>query len=195
MYTPKPFRIDDKDKVLAFIRANAFGQLVSINNGRITSSHLPFLFNESNTNLLCHVAKQNAQWKDIEGQEVLITFEGVHGYISPTWYKTSGVPTWNYQAAHVYGTAHIISDETLVKDMVNKLTAIYESEQEQPWKPEYKDSLLQAIVGIEVRITDIQYKFKMGQNRSKEDRVNVIQALEKQGVSKLAQVMKDNLSD
>jgi len=195
MYIPKAFRIDDEDKVLAFIRANAFGQLVSINNGRITSSHLPFLFNEDNTRLLCHVAKPNTQWEDIERQEVLITFEGAHDYISPTWYKTSGVPTWNYQAAHVYGTAHIISDETLLKDMVNKLTVVYESQQDKPWEPEYNGSLLQAIVGIEVQITDIQCKFKLGQNRSKEDRIHVIQALKKQGSSKLAQVMKDNLND
>ena len=59
--------------------------------------------------LICHVAKSNSQWKDIEDQEVLVTFQGAHDYVSPSWYETAGVPTWNYQAVHIYGKSRLIT--------------------------------------------------------------------------------------
>jgi predicted FMN-binding regulatory protein PaiB len=40
---------------------------------------------------------------------------------------------------------------------------------EKPWQPEYKSSMLSAIVGIEVSINEIQCKYKLSQNRSSQD--------------------------
>ena len=35
-------------------------------------------------------------------------FQGPHSYISSSWYENEEVPTWNYQAVHIYGKASIL---------------------------------------------------------------------------------------
>jgi len=81
--------------------------------------------------------------------------------ISPSWYGSPGVPTWNYQAVHVYGKANVIINTENLKTIINTLTETHESSFKQPWKPEYKDSLLELIVGIEINITELQGKNKL----------------------------------
>jgi transcriptional regulator len=100
------------------------------------------------------------------------------------------VPTWNYQAVHVYGIAELITEAGRLKNIVNKLTATYESSFESPWVPEYKESMLNAIVGIEIKITEIQCKYKLSQNRSENDREKVIEQLQKRGSVPLSKAMK-----
>lgn len=95
MYIPKPFQVEDKNEIFRFVEANAFGQLISNLDGRPFSTHLPFWLSKDKTHVFAHLAKQNPQLKSMDGQEVLITLEGSHDYISPSWYDSAGVPTWN----------------------------------------------------------------------------------------------------
>ena len=83
MYIPRHFEIADSPEIFAFIEANAFGQLISTLEGRLFSTHMPFLLGANHNLLLGHLARANPQWRDIEGQEVLITLQGPHDYISP----------------------------------------------------------------------------------------------------------------
>ncbi len=193
MYIPKYFEITDKEKALSFIKSHAFGQLISMVDGRLFSSHIPFYYEEKRGVLVCHIARKNPQWKNIEEQEILVTFQGPHDYISPSWYESPGVPTWNYQAVHVYGSAELITESGRLKDIVNKLTEIYESSFEFPWVPEYKEPMLTAIVGIEIKITEIQCKYKLSQNRSERDRRQVIDQLQKRGSILLSEAMQIEL--
>jgi transcriptional regulator len=193
MYIPKHFEITDTTEIFAFIKANAFGQLISSVKGRLFSSHIPFLLSEDKKSLICHIAKQNTQWEDIEGQEVLITFQGPHDYISPSWYSCPGVPTWNYQVVHVYGKPKLIPESENIKGIIEKLTDLYELSNEQPWSPKYKGSLVNVIIGIEIEITNIQCKYKLSQNRSITDQNKVVDELEKRGSVKLSKAMKNRL--
>ena len=193
MYTPQDFEVIDKEELLAFIKVNAFGQLISLVDSHLFSSHIPFLLNADEKSLICHVAKRNPQWESIETQEVLITFQGSHDYISPSWYESGGVPTWNYQAVHVYGKPKLITEPEKLKVIVEELTDEYESAFENPWNPEYKESLLNMIVGIQINITEIQGKYKLSQNRPKNDQLKVIEELEKKGSIKLSGTMKKKL--
>ena len=43
MYVPKHFAVEDEAEIFTFIDANAFGQLISIEDQRPFASHLPFL--------------------------------------------------------------------------------------------------------------------------------------------------------
>lgn len=193
MYIPKHFNVTDREEILAFIKSNSFGQLISLVDGKLFSTHIPFLFSGDNQSLLCHVAKNNPQWENIEGQEILVTFQGPHDYVSPSWYSSPGVPTWNYQSVHIYGKSKIISEKEKLSRIINELTGIYESSFEKPWKPEYKESMLNAIIGIEINITDIQCKYKLSQNRSENDRVQIIEEHKKRGSTQLSQATKNEL--
>jgi len=193
MYIPKNFNVTDKEEILDFLRANSFGQLISLVEGKLYSSHIPFLLSDDILTVSCHIAKNNPQWEAIEDQEVLITFQGPHDYVSPSWYGTPGVPTWNYQSVHIYGKPKLVTNTENLNCLVNKLTGIHESASEQPWKPEFKESMLNAIIGIEINVTDIQCKYKLSQNRSEDDRLNVIKEHKKRGSIKLSQATNKEL--
>lgn len=193
MYIPKHFNVTDKEEILSFIKANSFGQLISLVEDRLFSSHIPFVLCNDNQALKCHIAKNNPQWNGIEDQEVLITFQGPHDYVSPSWYNTPGVPTWNYQSVHIYGKPQLITKAEELSSLVNELTDIYESTLEKPWKPEYKESMLNAIIGIEINITDIQCKYKLSQNRPESDRLQVIEEHKNRGSTQLSQATKNEL--
>ena len=190
MYIPQQFEVTDKKEIVAFIKESAFGQLISTVNGRLFSSHVPFFLSQDSNSLICHVAKHNPQWEDIEGQEVLVTFQGSHDYVSPSWYNSSGVPTWNYQTVNVYGKPQLVTETEKLKNIVNELTGIHESSFDKPWKPEYKDSMLTAIIGIEIKITEFHCQYKLSQNRSKSDRTKVADEFQKRGSVKLSRIMK-----
>ncbi len=193
MYIPECFLIEDSRKVYSFIEDNSFGQITSIVDGRLYSSHVPFLLSKDNSCLISHLAKSNPQHLELNGQEVLITLDGAHGYVSPSWYESSGVPTWNYQTVHIYGVVRVFSDSEKLKCAVESITAKYEGVFDSPWEPKYKSSALDAIVGIEISITEIQCKFKLSQNRSKNDQREVIRKLRLGKNTLLAEEMEKNL--
>lgn len=191
MHTPEHFKVTDKNEIYAFFEDNAFGQLISNLNGRPCSSHAPFLLSSDKSKVYCHLAKQNTQVKNLDGQEVLVTLQGAHDYISPSWYVGSGVPTWNYQALHIYGRCKVFSDPDSLKRVVDTLTNKFESQFNKPWQPDYKSSMLGAIVGIEITITEIQCQYKLSQNRPPQDQKNVATQLKNNGSTLLADVMEN----
>lgn len=192
MYIPKHFEVTDKKEIFKFIEANAFGQLISSVEGNFFSTHMPFLVSENQSSLIGHLGKQNSQWQSLNGQKVLVTLQGPHDYISPSWYASPGVPTWNYQAVHIYGTCKTFHAHKDLKSAVDTLTKKYELSFNEPWEPVYKDAMLESIVGLEIEINDIQCKYKLSQNRSKQDQLQVIEQLKASGSLKLAAAMANN---
>lgn len=192
MYIPKHFEVTDTQEIYAFIEHNAFGQLISNCNGQLSSTHIPFLLSDDKTKLIAHLAKSNPQSSTLHGQQVLITLQGPHDYISPSWLSGPAVPTWNYQAVHVNGTCRIFENVYDIKQVVDQLTAKYESGFETPWLPEYMASMLHAIVGVEISISDLQCKYKLSQNRSVEDQRSIVRQLQISGSNDLATAMTCN---
>ena len=63
MYIPQHFAEHDQTEILRFIAANAFGTLVTVENGVPFASHIPFLLEQGDTLTLSgHLAKANPQW-------------------------------------------------------------------------------------------------------------------------------------
>jgi transcriptional regulator len=59
---------------------------------------------------------------------------------------------------------------------------------------DYIETMLRAIVGIEIELTSLVGKWKLGQNRSAVDREGVVRGLEEDGragPAALAQLMRD----
>ncbi len=50
-------------------------------------------------------------------EDVLVMFQGPHAYISSSWYSRENVPTWNYQAVHMYGKASILEKDELIEEL------------------------------------------------------------------------------
>lgn len=119
-------------------------------------------------------------------------FQGPHAYISPSWYETQpAVPTWNYAAVHAYGAPHLL-DSSELKTLLYATVALYEGDGPERGKfemgPEYVEQTMRGIVGFEIRITQLEGKLKMSQNRSETDRRQVIAALRASGRASDAEV-------
>jgi transcriptional regulator len=189
MYIPPANRVEDPARARAFIHAHGFATLVSRDGNAPWASHLPVLLEESpqGDRLLGHMARANEQWKHLaSGAEVLCIFHGPHSYVSPSWYAAKlAVPTWNYAAVHVYGTPRIEGDAAFLRRILDDTTSKYESRMPVPWKMDFPaDTLaayMKAIVGFSIQVTRIEAKFKLGQNRSKEDQAGMLAGLENSG--------------
>ncbi len=138
MYIPSHFRESDERVLAEFIDAYSFGTLVTVEGALPFASHLPFLHDREGRTLHAHVARGNPQWQHIAANaDVLVMFQGPHGYVSPTWYAEPGVPTWNYTAVHVYGRARVLDDAAATGRHVEKLAARFERGSAAPWVPDY----------------------------------------------------------
>lgn len=181
MYVPQAFRRDDPAVLAKFIRDYPFAALVSGADGVPQVTHLPLLFDVGEQVLRGHLARGNTHWKTIsEGQPAVAIFLGPHAYVSPQWYpskKVDGktVPTWNYVAVHAHGTLSVVDDPAWLLANVTALTDQQEAPFAEPWKvtdaPEdYLRKMVTAIVGVELKITQLIGKWKLSQNRTDSDR-------------------------
>lgn len=185
MHIPSSFIEDNPETLLQIMRENAFATLVtSDENGLPVATPLPFLIEQKDNKvkLLAHFAKSNSQWKHLEqNKTVLVIFNGPHCYISPSWYKNAGVPTWDYVSVHAYGTAKLFDENEKTAELIEKLSDKYEQAQTNPWKAKgnYPKKMLNAIKGFEITVQDFLGKVKIGQNKSKDDLIGVLNALDK----------------
>ena len=198
MYIPEHFKETNPERISALIEGHPFGMLITAPEGVPFVSHLPFVFARpagSQSKLLGHMARANPQWQHFAtGSEVLAVFQGPHAYVSPSWYASAGVPTWNYAVIHLHGTARLIEDETELEALLEQLTRVHESPMPSPWAHkatgERRAKLLNMIVGFEIEVTSIRGKFKLSQNRPLEDQRNVARELGLSGNQSAIEVAK-----
>jgi len=189
MYIPKFFKVEDIEIAKSFIQENSFGILINQVDGKPFATHIPLVIETKSKNkyvLFGHIVKANNQWKAFhEDQEVLVIFQGPHAYVSSSWYDDENVPTWNYAAVNVYGKIKIVDNETVYKHL-SKLVDKYEMGNENPVRvssmsASMLEKQMNAIVGFEIHITEIQAAEKLSQNRDEKNYNNIIVELEKKG--------------
>lgn len=184
MYIPKHFKITNIDEIWGVVQKNSFGTIVTAEQGKPIATHLPLqLIKEGGTYYITgHMAYGNPQWRTFETcEDVLVMFQGPHAYISSSWYKEENVPTWNYQAVHVYGTASILDEEELKQDL-KILLQKYKKHRKNSvlWdklSPQLLEKQLKGIVGFKIKVQEIQAANKLSQNRNEEDYHNIVNKL------------------
>jgi transcriptional regulator len=198
VYIPEHFRLRHDAEAMGFMQANPFAILVSSTEAGPFATHLPLFVRQQEDKIVLrgHVAKANPHWRYLEQQPQCLTiFHGPHSYISPSNYAArDSVPTWNYVAVHVYGSARIFTlpeeSQRMLDDLIETFDPAYRSQWEQT-SPTFRENMLRQIVGFEIVPKKIEGKFKLSQNRTGEDQANVIASLEKSedtaisGVSRL----------
>ncbi|MNZ01077.1 Protease synthase and sporulation protein PAI 2 [compost metagenome] len=203
MYIPADFEVTQIAEMHQLMRNVPLGILFTHGISGLDANHLPFELQANNTEfgiLHAHVSRSNPIWQDLKnGDDVLVVFRAGDAYISPQWYPSKQehhqqVPTWNYRVVHVYGRVTIRDDECYVRGVVARLTRTHEATQPEPWKmsdapKDYIEPMLKAIVGIEIEITQLQGKLKLGQNKEHRDVLGVENALTKAGQAEIADAM------
>jgi len=184
VYIPEHFRVRDHATAMSFMRANPFAILISSIEIGPFATHLPLVIQEQEERVILrgHVAKANPHWRYLQQQaRSLVIFHGPHAYISPKNYATrENVPTWNYGAVHVYGEARVFSEPAELLGVLHDLIPMFEPAYAEQWaslSEAYRERMLSHIVGFEIAVTKIEAKFKLSQNRTKEEQANVIESL------------------
>ncbi len=197
MYVPRQFSHDHREDLLAFIDAAAVGTLVTSGPGGLMANQVPLLRQPAADRLWGHLARPNPQLADMAANgEVLVVFNGPHGYISPNWYGDPQlVPTWNFVTVQVRGTVVLHDEPADKRDILERLTARHEAKFPSPWTmdkmdEERIDKMLAAIVGFHIEMSDVRGKYKLSQNRSASDRAGVIEGLTAVGNLDLAAMMQ-----
>lgn len=188
MEVPNHFAMSP-DQVHELLTGTGAADLVTAHESGLVATFLPFLFDPSigaHGALITHVARNNRQWSDPVLGDAMVIVHGADHYISPRWLPSLDkggqvVPTWNYLTVHAYGDLVVHDDPQWTGDAVRRLTATHETQYKVDDVPgDYVDRMLRAIVGLEVRLTRVEAKAKMSQNKAPDDVRGIIDGLERQ---------------
>jgi transcriptional regulator len=195
MYLPTHFHETRVEVLHQLIREHPLGALVTLAPTGLDANHIPLEIDPEPSpfgTLRGHIARANPLWRELSREvDALVIFQGPGGYISPGWYPTKGetgkvVPTWNYAVVHAHGTPRFIDDRAWLRDFVTRLTDRHEAARSEPWRvtdapADYIDTMLGAIIGVEIPITRLVGKWKVSQNRGAQDRQGVVEGLSREG--------------
>jgi len=195
MYLPGHFEQPQPEALHALMLDHPLATVVTLSAGGINANHVPLLWSAEPDpfgTLRGHVARANPMWSDrVSDVEALAIFQGVDGYISPSWYPTKRehgkvVPTWNYAVVHAYGTLRVIQDAAWLRDLLEALVSRHEASTSAPWSmadapQEYIERMIGSIVGFEIVISRLIGKWKVSQNQPAENRAGVVDALLRRG--------------
>lgn len=182
-----------------------FGTLVTVGPDGPIATHIPMFVDpqpEPRGTVYGHIARANDQWERTNlNIPALATFVGPHAYISPSFYETKRltgkvVPTWQYLAVHARGSISFFHDRDRLHEIVRTSTRFQEMHSEHPWAIEdapleYIDKMLNAIVGFQIVVADLEGAWKFSQNKNEADLRGVIEGLEERGDTAVASLVRD----
>jgi len=190
MYRPAHFEPPSREAIAAMLRDRPLATIVLSGANGLDADPVPLLYDANegtHGTLRGHVARANPLWRDADGRDVLALFHGPQAYVSPGWYPSKAehgkvVPTWNYVLVQAHGRLRAVDDAAWLRALVGRLTDTHEAARPAPWAvtdapADYVDSMLRAIVGIEIVVTRLEGKWKSSQNRAEPDRAGVARGL------------------
>jgi transcriptional regulator len=191
MYLPNRFAETRLDVLHALIDQHPLDTLVTHGAAGLAADHIPFEMGPATDAapfgvLRAHVARANPLWR-LSGTQVLAVFQGPSAYISASLFAEKAisgkvVPTWNYATVHASGTMTAIEERDWLLALVTRLTDRHEAPRAHPWAVDdaptaYIEAMLGAIVGIEIPIARLEGKWKINQDDTAADRVQIAAGL------------------
>ena len=183
-YPPPHHQESNFENIIALMQNYPLATIVTAKNEDILSSHTPLIYQANNElgRLIGHLDKYNPQLDHFRSNEkVELIFNGPQVYISPSVYGTTQLPTWNYFKAHLKGRIKIEDDQEKVKQSLINMTAFLEGE-----NPAYilesnnprMAAALDYIVGFHIEIDSWEGKYKISQDKRKDDQLRAKKAMQ-----------------
>ena len=212
MYLPESFRETRPAEIKRILEDFPLATLITWSHTGLDATHLAFLIDSKSDRihrLRGHIAKKNPLHRTIRnGTDVLVVYRAEDSYISPNWYPAKeqtqqAVPTWNYQAIHIYGQICFTENPTFIRRVVGELTNKHELNigESPPWKlgnarSPFIQQMISSVVGIEINVGKIEAKSKLSQNRTEVDfdgvRIN-LRRLHKTNIACAMDALKQDL--
>ena len=196
MHPNRAFHDLTEEQALAAAERVAFAHIFAVVDGGPMVAHAPIVRSGDRT-FLFHLARGNRIARHLDGATMLASVVGEHGYITPNWYQPPGdqVPTWNYIGIELEGTARLMPDEALIRQL-DRLAELHEPGLgAPPWTrekmtPSVFDAMRKAIQAFEIVVNAVRITNKLSQNKPAQDREGVIAGLEASGNGALAAAMR-----
>lgn len=182
-YPPVHHQEEHFDNIVYLMESFPLATINSCLNDQILSSHTPLIYysNNGKGKLIGHLDKYNPQLTHFnENPTVSVIFHGPEVYISPSVYGTTQLPTWNYFKAHIHGNVVIENDQNIVKQNLIDMTAFLErKDKKYRLDPENPRMLaaLDYIVGFSITIDRWEGKYKISQDKRKDDQKRAKKAM------------------
>ncbi|MEV7609097.1 FMN-binding negative transcriptional regulator [Microbacterium sp. NPDC089320] len=184
------FTLADVAEIRRVVDADPWATMVSNGPEGLVSSHYVVLLDQDRDDLTVvgHVGRPDDLIHGLGERELLVVFQGPHGYISPGWYgDVPSVPTWNYTAVHLAGVPEILSDEENLA-VLDRLVDRFEGRMPEPRKmwerpndPAFVARLAAGTVGFRLTPTRVVAKRKLSQNKPVETVETIIAELDSDG--------------
>ena len=169
------FAFTDVAELRRLIDLHPWATLVSATDDGLQASHYVVLLDEGRDDLTVvgHVGRPDEHILDLGSRELLIVFQGPHGYISPSWYgEVASVPTWNFIAVHLSGVPELLTPEENLR-VLDRLVDRFESRMPEPrrmWErpndPEFVQRLERGTIGFRLTPARVVAKRKLSQNKT-----------------------------
>jgi transcriptional regulator len=176
----------DPETIRALVRQNPWATIVSSGEGGLVASHYPVLLDENSEGLalLTHVGRPDEDVHGFGDTEVLIIVQGLHGYVSPSWYgpEATRAPTWNFSVAHLHGVPTVLGEEENLANL-SRLVERFERAVETPryLDQEWGRQIAKGTIGLRIPIDRFVCKRKLSQDKDDQSRRQVIAALREPG--------------
>ncbi|TCK68556.1 PaiB family negative transcriptional regulator [Winogradskyella wandonensis] len=170
-YPPKHHQDNDINHMIEVIKTYPLATVISVKDNQPLITHLPLVYEKDQ--LIGHIDIYNPQAELLKNNnDVTILFSGPECYISPSIYRTTQLPTWNYIKVHLKGKVKGIESKTALKQSLITMTEFLEAPDHkyvlEPDNPRL-DRNLNYIEMFEIEITHWEGKFKLSQDKNPKD--------------------------
>jgi transcriptional regulator len=188
MYKFPYYTEQDEQKVIAFMKENAFALITGIGEKYPVATQIPLAIKikENKIFLEGHMMRKTDHHLAFEkNNNVLVLFTGPHCFVSASWYTDPHMgSTWNYMTVHAKGKITFTGEEG-TRNAVRALSDKYEGTSSpgafDNLPKEYIDHMVKAIVGFSIEVEEFDNVFKLSQNRDEVSQRNIIEQLRKRG--------------
>ena len=188
MYKFPYYTEQDEQKVIAFMKENAFAIITGIGDKYPVATQIPLAIKIKEDKIFLEghmMRKTDHQLAFEKNNNILVLFTGPHCFVSASWYTERGIgSTWNYMTVHAKGKIHFKDEEgtrNAVKALSDKYEGTVSHDSFDNLPKEYIDHMVKAIVGFSIEVEALDNVFKLSQNRDEESQRNIIEQLRKRG--------------
>lgn len=184
MYKIPYFTEKDAREVVDFMKAHSFAMVTGMGTDSPVATQLPLEIEENDGKIFLkgHLMRKTDHHLAFEkNNNALVLFTGPHCYVSAAWYNNPNTAsTWNYMTVHARGKISFMDDDgtyEAVKAVTNKYEGTATKAAFNNMPSEYIKPLIKAIVGFSIEVETIENVFKLSQNKTPEEKENIINHL------------------